>query len=169
LGPRGCVLAPAPCRHACQCKLGYASRHPRTRPLCPWRKKSWCPALCPLSRWRATGQATLASIGHARHLGCAGCEAVHVHHVSGHLGGWCAADTPACVREGPCDCCDPPCVETHLPPHTHRSTQHLTYHVVPASSPLLHTQTHKHKALHALPDAVGAIRCTLYLYTHLVA
>ncbi len=33
--------------------------------------------------------------------------------------------------------------------------------------PLWHT--HKHKALHALPDAVGAIRCTLYLYTHLVA
>ncbi len=27
----------------------------------------------------------------------------------------------------------------------------------------------EHIAFHALPDAVGAIRCTLYLYTHLVA
>ncbi len=33
----------------------------------------------------------------------------------------------------------------------------------------LHTHAHKHKVFHALPDAVGAIRCTLYLNTHLVA
>jgi hypothetical protein len=40
-----------------------------------------------------------------------------------------------------------------------------------ASAPLppSYTHAHKHKALHVLPDAVGAIRCTLYLYTHLVA
>ncbi len=30
-------------------------------------------------------------------------------------------------------------------------------------------QKHEYKALHTLPDAVGAISCTLYLYTHLVA
>jgi hypothetical protein len=35
--------------------------------------------------------------------------------------------------------------------------------------PPTHTHTHKHKASHTLSDAVGAISCTLYLYTHLVA
>ncbi len=38
--------------------------------------------------------------------------------------------------------------------------------VRPGHIMMAHTQTHKHKALHTLPDAVGAISCTLYLYTH---
>jgi len=39
----------------------------------------------------------------------------------------------------------------------------------PQATLLLSALTHKHKALHTLPDAVGAVSCTLYLYTHLVA
>jgi hypothetical protein len=43
----------------------------------------------------------------------------------------------------------------------------LCHDVVPAPSVLLHTLANK--AIDTLPDALGAMRCTLYVYTHLVA